>query len=79
METMPKEQLSKDIVVYVQEKGCVYENVLMKWLNDVWFDQPGALLNKKLLLIWDMSHTHLLESVKNNLKQKRTNQAIIPG
>jgi hypothetical protein len=77
--TLPKEQLPKDIVVYVQEKGWVDKKVLMKWLNDVWFNQPGELLNKKSLLIWDMFHAHLLESVKNNLKQRRTYQAVIPG
>ena len=46
--TMPKEKLPSNISVYVQEKGWVDETVLSKWLNDVWFKRPGALLKKKL-------------------------------
>ena len=42
--TMPKEKLPSNISVYVQEKGWVDETVLSKWLNDVWFMRPGALL-----------------------------------
>lgn len=77
--TMPKEKLPSDIVVFCQEKGWVDENVLIRWLDEVWFKRPGALLNKKSLMVWDMFCAHLVNSVKNKLKENCTYQAVIPG
>ena len=74
--TMPKEKLPKDIVVFVQEKGRVDERVLFGWLREVWFKRPGALLNGKSMLVWDMFRAHLL---KSELKRNRTYQRVIPG
>lgn len=76
---MPKEKIPGGIKVYVQEKGWVDENVLLQWLNDVWFKRPGALLNRESLLAWDMFNAHRLECVKNKLRERRTHQAVIPG
>ncbi|CAF90362.1 unnamed protein product [Tetraodon nigroviridis] len=77
--TMPKEKLPKDIIVFVQEKGWVDERVLFGWLREVWFKRPGALLNGKSMLVWDIFHAHLLDSVKSELKRNRTYQCVIPG
>jgi len=49
--TMPKEKLPAGVVVYVQPKGWVDESILMDWLGDVWFNRPGALLNRKSTLV----------------------------
>ena len=77
--TMPKEKLPSNISVYVQEKGWVDETVLSKWLNDVWFKRPGALLKKNSLLVWDMFRAHLLGKAKDTLKENKRCQAVIPG
>ena len=44
-----------------------------------WFKRPGALLNPNSLLVWDMFHVHLLDSVKCKLKERKTRQSVIPG
>lgn len=77
--TMPKDKFPSGVIVYVQEKGWVDENVLLKWLNDVWFKRPGALLNAKSVMVWDMFRAHLVDSVKRKLKERKTYQVVIPG
>ena len=77
--TMPREKFPKDIIVFVQEKGWVDERALFRWLREVWFNRPGALLNGKSMLVWDMFCAHLLNSVKSELKRNRMYQCVIPG
>lgn len=69
--TMPKEKIPSVVIEMVQPKGWVNENVLLQWLEKVWFKRPGALLKLDLLLVWDMFHAHLLDSVKQKLKKRR--------
>ena len=76
--TMPKEKLLR-ISLFVQEKGWVDERVPFGWLRKVWFKRPGALLNGKSMLVWDMFCAHLLDSVKSELKRNRMYQCVIPG
>ena len=76
---MPKEKLPKNIIVFVQENGWVDEGVLFGWLRNVWFKRPGALLNGKSMLVWDMFCAHLLDSIKSELKKNKTYQCVIPG
>ncbi|WAQ99390.1 POGK-like protein [Mya arenaria] len=68
--TIPKEKLNKGVIVFTQEKAW--------WLNDVWFKRPGALLNKKALIVWDMFHAHIVDVVKPKLG-RRMYQSVIPG
>ncbi|WAR01860.1 POGK-like protein [Mya arenaria] len=77
--TLPKEKLPEGVIVYTQENGWVNERVLLEWLNDVLFKRPGALLNKKSRMVWDMFRAHLVDAVKAKLKGRRTYQAVIPG
>ena len=76
---MPKEKLPKHIIVFVQEKDWVNERALFGWLSIVWFKRPGALLNGKSMLVWDMFRAHLLDSIKSELKENKTYQCVIPG
>ena len=66
--TMPKEKLPAGVIVYIQEKGWVDEAVLTKWLNDLWFSQSGAMLNRKSILVWDMFRVNLVETVNKRAK-----------
>ena len=77
--TMPKEKIPSEVIVMVQQKGWVDENILLQWLEKVWFKRPGALLKPDSLLVWDMFRAHLLDSVKRKLKENKTRQAVIPG
>ena len=61
---MPLEELPKNIIVLVQEKGWVDERVLFAWLRNVWFKRSGALLNGKSMIVWDMFCAHFLDSIK---------------
>lgn len=71
---MPKDKFPSGVIVYVQENGWVDEKVLLNWLMDVWFKRPGALLNAKSVMVWDMlkSSAHLVDSVKRILKECST-------
>lgn len=77
--TMPKEKCPPGVIVKVHPKGWMDEELVHSWLDEVWFKRPGALLNPRSLLVWDMFRAHLVDSVKNKLKRKKTYQAVIPG
>lgn len=75
---MPKIKFPPGIIVHVQENGWMDENGVKKWLNEVWDKRPQNF-NNWSLLVWDMFRSHLTDSVKSELKDKRTNQAVIPA
>jgi len=77
--TMPKDKLPSGVNVAVQEKRWVDKNLLQQWLKNVWDRRPGALLKKKSMLVWDMFKAYLVDSMKKQLKKKKTTQAVIPG
>ena len=77
--TMPKDKFSPGLLVCVQEKGWVDNSVLKQWLHKVWFQHPGALMKKKLLLVSVMFLVHLTDQVKAKLKNANTLPAVIPG
>ena len=49
------------------------------WVEKVWRSQPGGLLRKKSLLIWDSFQAHRVDSVKRAVRQTNTDIAVIPG
>ena len=49
------------------------------WIQKVWSSQPGGLLRKKSLLVWDSFRAHLADPVKRALRQTNTDVAVIPG
>lgn len=77
--TMPKEKLPAGVLVYVNEKGWMNEDLCNVWLEKVWSTRPGALINRKSLLVWDMFRGHLGDKVKRTLKSMKVTQAVIPG
>jgi hypothetical protein len=78
--TMPKEKLPKGLLVCVQEKGWMNEDLVFTWLEKVWGCRPGGLLKTCSLLVWDMFQAHLMDSVKAKLNDNHnTYQAVNPG
>jgi len=77
--TMPKDKFPPGVLVFVNEKGWVNEEVVYQWLEKVWFNRPGGLLNKPSLLVWDMFRAHLTTGVKQRLESRKVRQAVIPG
>lgn len=71
--SMPKEKLPAGVLVQVNEKG---------WMNydlcNVWSTCPGALINRKSLLVWDMFRGHLDDKVKRTLNLMKVTEAVIP-
>lgn len=77
--TMPKEKLSEGVLVHVNEKGFINEDLCNVCLEKVWSTHPGALINRKSLLVWDMFQGHLGDKMKRILKSMKVTQAMIPG
>jgi hypothetical protein len=77
--TMPKEKLPPGILVRVQEKGWMTEELYMDWLKTVWFRRPGALLRHRSMLVIDSFRGHLTEKVKEKLRQEKCDMVVIPG
>jgi hypothetical protein len=77
---LPKEKLPTRIIFKCYEKGRFTEELMVEWLKEVWHTRPGALLNKRQMLILDAFKGHLTEEVKtvaSNLLN--TDLVIIPG
>lgn len=77
--TMPKEKFPQGIVVRVQEKGWMSDELVVDWLKTVWQNRPGALLHRKALLVLDSFRGHLTNRVKSRLADYGTDLAVIPG
>ena len=77
--TMPKEKFPSGVVVHCHEKGWMDEAGLKLWIQKVWKLRPGGLLRKKSLLVWDSFRAHLVDSVKQAVKEMNTDITVIPG
>lgn len=77
--TMPKEKLPGVMLVHVNKKGWMNKDLCNMWLEKVWSTSPGALINRKSLLVWDMFRGHLGDKVKRTLKSMKVTQAVSPG
>lgn len=51
---------------------------MVDWIKTVWGRQPGALLYPAMLVL-DSFRGHLVEGVREKLKELRTDIAVIPG
>jgi hypothetical protein len=77
---LPKEKLPTGIIFKCNEKGWITEELMVKWLKEVWHRRPGSLLKKRGMLVLDAFKGHLTEKVKtvaSNLLN--TDLVIIPG
>lgn len=77
--TLPKEAFPRDIVVRVNEKGYMDEALMVDWVRTVWDRRPGALLRCRNMLVLDAFRGHLTASVKQALRDGRTDLVVIPG
>ena len=78
--TLPKNaKFPPGVVVRAQPKGWMDEDGVMFWLENIWGRRPGALLKKRSMLVWDMFSAHLKETVRDAVKENRTDMCVIPG
>jgi len=78
-ETLPKENFPPGVLVHCHPKGWMDEAGMKLWVEKVWRSRPGGLLRKKSLLVWDSFQAHLVDSVKQAVRQTNTDIAVIPG
>lgn len=77
--TVPKELFPRGLIVRAQEKGWMNDALMSDWIRTVWNKRPGAMLAKKSLLVLDSFRGHLTQKVKEELRESRTDMAVIPG
>lgn len=77
--TLPKENFPPGVLVHCYPKGWMDEAGMKLWVEKVWRSQPGGLLRKKSLLVWDSFQAHLVDSVKQAVCQTNTDIAVIAG
>lgn len=77
--TLPKEAFPRDVVVRVNEKGYMDEALMREWIRTVWNRRPGALLQRRNMLVLDAFRGHLTTSVKEALRDGKTDLVVIPG
>lgn len=77
--TLPKEKLPPGILVMVQEKGWMTEDLYLDWLKRVWFRRPGTLLRRPSMLVIDSFRGHLTDKVKMKMRQEKSDMVVIPG
>ena len=65
----------KDVNVGFNSTGWANDEVIEEWINCNF----GTISFGKRLLIWDSFRGHISESTKKVLKQKKIDQALIPG
>jgi len=74
--TLPKSEVfPKDVIVRAQEKGWL----MLECLKIVLVHRPRAFLNQPSMLVLDAFKGHLTDSVKNQLRKKKTELVVIPG
>jgi hypothetical protein len=62
MKTVPKVNV-KGVIIQAQESGWMDQALVLDWINRVWQQHPGALLNLRSMLILDSFHGHTIETV----------------
>ena len=78
LKNIPKEKFPRGIYIRVNEKGWVNEQEMLWWIETVWTSR-NPFGNPRSMLVLDSFRGHIVESVKNRLKEKNTNMAVIPG
>lgn len=77
--TMPKIANKHGVVVAVQQKGWMDENIMKIWIEKVWRSRIGGLGRRRSLLVLDSFEAHKTEQVKRSFKSENTDLAVIPG
>ncbi|XP_043994868.1 uncharacterized protein LOC122843844 isoform X1 [Gambusia affinis] len=77
--TTAKDQLPKDIVVKVNQKGRMAENLMKDWLTECYGKRPGGFFHhQKALLVLDSMRPYITDSVKEVIKRTSTVPAVVP-
>ena len=76
--TMPK-QLLPSGVVHVHPRGWMDEDGMKLWIRKVWCAQPGGLMKRKSLLVFDSFRAHPVPGVEEKLCEENTDICVIPG
>lgn len=77
--TMPNENLLKDIVVKVNAKGWMVDSLFKEWLTKCYGKRPGGFFHrKKALLVLDTMTAHTTDSVKAAIKRTNSIPVVIP-
>jgi hypothetical protein len=76
--TIPKEKFPKGVVVKINSKGWMNQEMFSEWLDEVWRRRKNSFFNTKSLLIYDSARAHITEDVKNLVK-RYSQIAVIPG
>ena len=77
--TMPKIGNKHGIVVAMQEKGWMDENIMKIWIEKIWRSRIGGLGRRRSLLVLDSFEAHKTEQVKGSFKSENTDFVVIPG
>lgn len=77
--TLPKDQFPKGIVVKVNPKGWMNDEVMMAWISECYSRRPDGFFHQKpALLVMDSMRAHKTDEVKRKLKAFNTTTGIIP-
>ena len=68
---MPKEAISKGVIVHVHDKGWMDENGWKIQVEKVWSKCPGGLLKKPALLVLDHFRACITEATKKRFKEEK--------
>ncbi len=78
--TVPKkETFPKDVVVRASPKAWMTGELMLDWLKTVWDKRPGVLRRPRSMLVLDSFKGHLVDSVEESLKGKKSDMVVIPG
>ena len=78
--TMPKIANKHGVVVAVQQKGWMDENIMKIWIEKVWRSRIGGLGRRRSLLVLDSFEAHKTEQVKRSFKSENTDlEAKVDG
>lgn len=78
--TMPKENFPKGIVIKVNEKGWMDNDMMKSWVTECYVKRPGGFFHtRRALLVMNSMRAHITKEVKDVLETVNTTPAVIPG
>jgi hypothetical protein len=77
--TVTKDNSCKDVVVQAQKNAWMTSELMEDWPGYVRECRPGVLLKPWSMLAMDTFHGHLSNRIRNRIRIKNINLAIIPS
>jgi len=78
LKNVPRENFPHGIYIRANEKGWMNENEMLWWIETIWTSR-NPFSNSRSMLVLDSFRGHTTNPVKNQLVEKNTNIAVIPG